>query len=468
MGFTKDKTRSAIENLRRVAEEQLQNKKAKLFHPQPEKDLLKLVHELEVHQIELEMQNEELRKVSVELETVLGKYTDLYDFSPIGYFTIATDGVIKAMNLAGARLLTADRSRLVGCSFLQFIVEADRPVFAAFIEKVFNSHIKEKCEVALVCKSDHHLIVHLEAVADVSSDECRLVMIDITERMQADERINAILWQQQAILNNIPNIAWLKDRDGVYVAVNDPFSHIFGLLPDDMIGKNDYDIYPIELAAQYEKNFMSVMATGQRTYFEEYISDVDGNLLYLEKVETPIFNDADVIVGVIGIAHDITNRKEIEVTLRHDNTHDVLTGLYNRLFFDEEMERISRGRMFPVSIVMADINHLKIINDTNGHEAGDDLIRLAAQVIMRGFRAEDVVARIGGDEFAVLLRSTEAEVAEEAVRRIMASPEILNGQLSIAFGIASADNKKQLQGALKRSDQKMYLAKVAQKKRKKK
>ncbi len=276
-----------------------------------------------------------------------------------------------------------------------------------------------------------------------------------------------LLWRQQAILNTIPNIAWLKDRDGAYVAVNDPFSRIFGLGPDDMVGKSDYNIYPIELAEQYEKNFMSAMATGQRTYFEESIADVDGNLLYLEKVETPIFNDAGMIIGVIGIAYDITNRKEIEVTLRHDNTHDTLTGLYNRLFFDEEMQRISRGRMFPVSIVMADINHLKTVNDSYGHEAGDDLIRLAAQVIMRAFRAEDVVARIGGDEFAVLLRSTEAGVAEEAIRRIMNSPEILDGRLSIAFGIASADNKKQLQGALKRSDEKMYLVKQAQKKCKK-
>jgi diguanylate cyclase (GGDEF)-like protein/PAS domain S-box-containing protein len=467
MGFTKDKTRSVIENLRRVAEQQLQNKKAKLFYPQPEKDLLKLVHELEVHQIELEMQNEELRKVSGELETVLEKYTDLYDFSPIGYFTIATNGVIKVMNLAGARLLSADRSILVGCSFHQFVVEEDRPVFAAFFEEVFKSHIKEKCEVALVNKKEQRLIVHMEAIADVAAEECRLVLIDITERKLADERINEILWQQQAILDNIPNIAWLKDRDGAYVAVNDPFSRIFGLGPEDMIGKSDYNIYPIELAEQYEKNFMSVMSTGQRTYFEESISDVDGNLLYLEKVETPISNDAGEIIGVIGIAHDITSRKEIEVTLRHDNTHDVLTGLYNRLFFDEDMERISRGRMFPVSIVMADINHLKIVNDTDGHEAGDDLIRLAAQVIMRGFRAEDVVARIGGDEFAVLLRSTQAEVAEEAVRRIMNSPEILGGELSIAFGIASADNKKQLSRALKLSDEMMYLVKLDQKKCKK-
>jgi PAS domain S-box-containing protein len=119
---------------------------------------------------------------------------------------------------------------------------------------------------------------------------------------QAEERISEVMWQQQAILDNIPSIAWLKDRVGRYVAVNDPFGNAFGVAPKNMVGKNDYDIYPPELAVKYEKDSREVMTTGTRTYFEESITDREGNIQYLEKIETPIFNDTGVVIGIIGIA----------------------------------------------------------------------------------------------------------------------------------------------------------------------
>jgi diguanylate cyclase (GGDEF)-like protein/PAS domain S-box-containing protein len=290
-----------------------------------------------------------------------------------------------------------------------------------------------------------------------------LAMEDITERKLAEERIGEIIRQQQAILDNIPNIAWLKDRQGRYVAVNEPFAKSLGVAPEDLVGKNDHAIYPPELAVKYEIDSREVMASGERTYFEVSIVDSEGKIQYLEKIETPIFNAAGTVIGIIGIAHDITGSKEVEGALRHESTHDMLTGLYNRAFFDTALERLAVSGKFPVSVVMADVNGLKTVNDTQGHEAGDHLIQVAARVILRAFRAEDIVARIGGDEFAVLLPNTDKDVAEEAVERIMRCREIVDGQVSVAFGIASAENSDQLADALKLSDEKMYLDKSAQK-----
>lgn len=278
-----------------------------------------------------------------------------------------------------------------------------------------------------------------------------------------NDKLSEVITQQQAILDNIPNIAWLRDSEGRYIAVNEPFSRMFGLTPGDLVGKDDYDIYPPELAAKYEKDFKSVMEIGTRTYLEESRVDQEGKIHYVEKIKTPIFNDTGVVIGIIGIAHDITSRKEIEVSLRHDNTHDFLTGLYNRAYFYEQFERLAHGRLFPVSVVMADVNCLKTVNDTQGHDAGDNLIRMAARIILSAFRAEDIVARIGGDEFAVLLPFTDVSVAKEAVKRIKSSAEVTSGQVSIAFGIASAQDKDQLAEALKLSDERMYQDKLVQK-----
>jgi PAS domain S-box-containing protein len=137
---------------------------------------LRLLHEFEVHQVELEMQNAELQKTRDELETALEKYTDLYDFSPVGYFTLDHQGVIREVNLTGSSLLGIDRSQLVGRRFGLFVADSARPAFTAFLQKVFESQVKEACEVELLKgrKQKHPLFVQIEAKADVSGLECHI------------------------------------------------------------------------------------------------------------------------------------------------------------------------------------------------------------------------------------------------------------------------------------------------------
>jgi len=121
---------------------------------------------------------------------------------------------------------------------------------------------------------------------------------------------------------------------------------------------------------------------------------------------------------LLPITPDITKRKQLEQKLREMSLYDSLTGLYNRNFFEEEMERFSDGRHNPLGIIVCDLDGLKFINDTLGHQAGDKMLINIAEILRQNFRSSDIVARIGGDEFAVLLYETDPEVVELMLQRV--------------------------------------------------
>jgi len=147
--------------------------------------------------------------------------------------------------------------------------------------------------------------------------------------------------------------------------------------------------------------------------------------------------------------------------LFYSSTHDALTGLFNRAYFDNEMARLTRGRQTPISVVIADLDGLKICNDSHGHEAGDALLKATALVLTDSFRAEDVLARIGGDEFGVLLPGVGEEQVGQTMERLKLAvskmdPPITGFPLSVSFGSATTATPDGLVEAVKQADQRMY------------
>jgi PAS domain S-box-containing protein len=169
------------ELLRIKAEEQLKQKQNKLNKTVLETDVKKLVHELQVHQIELEMQNEELIEANETAETALKKYTMLYDFAPMGYFTLDSDGSIRELNFTGADLLGHKRFSLINANFKLFVSEDSQPVFNKFFSKVFTGNAKESCEVMLSYDNNPLCFVYMEGIVIGDERHCLLSVLDISE-----------------------------------------------------------------------------------------------------------------------------------------------------------------------------------------------------------------------------------------------------------------------------------------------
>ncbi|MHB1399588.1 MAG: sensor histidine kinase [Trichloromonadaceae bacterium] len=178
--------------LRRRAEERLNALETEARRPRTEDESQRLLHELQVHQIELEMQNAELRLARNEAERAVEMYSDLYDFAPVGYVTLDRKGIIRTANLTVATLLKTERSRLVGRRFGLFVDANTRATLMAFLDKVFAGQAREACEVALLNEGKGLLFVQIEAAATASGQECRAVIIDISVRRQLDEKLEIL------------------------------------------------------------------------------------------------------------------------------------------------------------------------------------------------------------------------------------------------------------------------------------
>jgi len=166
--------------LRKKAEEKLKAKQLKADKPVIETDVKKLLHELQVHQIELEMQNEELQEANETAETALKKYTLLYDFAPMGYFTLEPDGSISELNFTAAELLHEKRFSLVNSNFKLFVSEESQPLFNKFLRKVYSSNMKESCELMLGYDNNPLGYVYIEGVVTGDDRKCFLSVVDIS------------------------------------------------------------------------------------------------------------------------------------------------------------------------------------------------------------------------------------------------------------------------------------------------
>jgi PAS domain S-box-containing protein len=316
MGTDKNNSLTAPAGLRRQAEEQLKADTPESGFLRPKNETERLLHELQVHQIELEMQNAELRQVREDLEISLGKYTGLYDFAPVGYFTLDRHGAISAVNLSSASLIGIARSRLVGQHFARFVTEAVRPLFSDFLAKVFASQGKESCEIALTTGGNHPLLVQLEAVAFGSGQECRVAAIDITERKKAEEASRSSEALYRAIGESIDYGIWICDPDGRNTYASKSFLHLTGMTQEQCSDFGWGEVLHPDDAERTIAAWKECVRTGGPWDIEHRFRGADGQWHPILARGVAVRDDHGTITCWAGINLDISCMKDAEKKLR--------------------------------------------------------------------------------------------------------------------------------------------------------
>jgi PAS domain S-box-containing protein len=304
--------------LRHRAEAQLKAKTPDAGFSRTDDETQRLLHELQVHQIELEMQNAELRQARDEAETAMEKYADLYDFAPAGYFTLDREGIIRSVNLTGASLVGVERSRLLGRRFAQFVAATDRPALTAFLGKSCTSPAKEMCEATLLNEGNSPLFVQIEAVASASGQECRIALLDITARKRTEEALRESEERYRLLIDGVKDYAIIMlDGDGRVISWNEGARRLKGWDAQEILGRHFSLFYTEDAVAAGHPEHELGIATAEGRYVEEgWRVRKDGSKFVADVIITAIRDEFGKLRGFAKITRDITERKKAEESLR--------------------------------------------------------------------------------------------------------------------------------------------------------
>lgn len=244
-------------------------------------------------------------------------------------------------------------------------------------------------------------------------------------------------------MDSIPDLVFYKDQQSVYLGCNKAFEAFAGKTVDELVGYTDFDLFDSDTATLFRTMDEIMLREKKSRRNEEMVTYPDGRQVYLETLKTPYYDHDGQNLGLIGISRDITERKQHEAEILYLGQHDALTGLHNRSYYEAERQRLDHCDYLPLSLIIGDINGLKLINDAFGHSEGDKLLISIARIMADCARPQDVLVRTGGDEFVMLLPQTSYSEAGALVEKLKSACEAgykLDNELiitSISLGFAT-------------------------------
>jgi diguanylate cyclase (GGDEF)-like protein/PAS domain S-box-containing protein len=439
----------------------------------------KLLHELQVHQIELEAQNDELRRSQVALEASRDRYLDLYEFAPGGYLTVTAEGLISEVNLTGAGLLHVERKKLLRHRFARFVAPGDRDRWHRMFIGVMRQQEQQDAEFELE-RGDgvvfHARLNCLRMVADERAPVVRVALTDISERKSAQAAALEREVLLTAILNGTDEGILVVDGQGRVLKSNRRFQELLQV-PDELLASGEHErvlAFVLQQLSDPDAYLRDVRRLSDSR--EESLVPVnfrDGRVL---EQFSSVF-DFDGRAGRLWSFRDITDRKVAEARIEQLAFYDSLTQLPNRRLVLDRLHHAlaASNRNHELGAVLfIDLDDFKTLNDTRGHDVGDLLLKEVGSRLATCVRENDTVGRLGGDEFLVILERLGAN-AKEAARHAgiigekllatLAQPYLLAGHSSHITGSAGValfgDHEDTADGILKRADLAMYRGKAA-------
>lgn len=286
---------------------------------------------------------------------------------------------------------------------------------------------------------------------------------DITEQKRVEEALRASEKEKILILNALEDRVVYYEEGPRIVWVNQAVLRSLHLEPKEVIGKYCFEVFEKRNTPCPGCATVKAFITGKAE--EAEIASYDGTIWHQRAY--PIFDDEGQVFRVVTISSNVTTKKQAEERILYLTFHDPLTGLYNRLFFEDALKRLDVPRQLPLSVVMVDVNDLKLVNDIFGHSQGDALLKKVSAILTRACRKEDIICRFGGDEFVILLPKTPPAAAQDILQRMqrLCSEESKKREspfpISMALGCATKEREHEdINTILSEAENRMYQSKT--------
>ena len=426
-------------------------------------------------------EEKEKEKEALEIKSALRYQKQVFEHIMDDSATISIQGYNEHHNVIywnkGSELLYGyTKEEAIGHTFESLIIPDNikNNVTTSIDNWVTNGIPIPSSELTLIDKEGndvHVLSQHVMLRLDEGHYEMYCIDINLSEVDLLQEKLLTQKNLLQSIINLIPDLIWLKDPDGKYLACNKTLEEFFDIKESEILGKTDFDFIDPELAKSFQEHDKLAIEKDGYHSNEEIIRSADGkHESYFETIKSPMKDTKGNLIGVLGIARDISKHKEKEKELQTYANYDHLTGLANRLLFINRLKHLLNHRVSTQqyhAVLFIDLDYFKEINDTMGHDTGDVVLQKVAKILKKFTRKEDTVARIGGDEFTILLENiTSPYDAGMIAQKIIESLQTLifikkqHFFLSASIGIAiSPDDALSADNLLSYADTAMYYAK---------